>query len=211
MSSNPVPTLLRLLNLTIMLVAFRGHVARASFSIELLNTLYGDLAKFKAGTELGMLRQLVRCFHSQTGNFAIRVMGEITEKIGNCPRIWHAILWEEPASWSWPRHLAILYCYHWGPICWCNGWRPDLRLATPAIRAITSIDGMTADSCQTSLGGSAKSLFVSSTGADLMSNNRIVYDITSKPPATVEWIINKSWTVRVKSSIENLSFMILIY
>lgn len=54
-----------------------------------------------------------------------------------------------------------------------------------ALRAVTSIDGMTADFCHLphSFLGEISSLIINR----VKGVNRVVYDISSKPPATIEW------------------------
>ena len=53
------------------------------------------------------------------------------------------------------------------------------------LRAVTSTDGMTADWCRLPYD------FLAKTSADIINKvkgiNRVVYDISSKPPATIEW------------------------
>ena len=54
-----------------------------------------------------------------------------------------------------------------------------------ALRAVTSTDGMTADFFQ------FEKFFISGLSNNIVNNvrgvNRVVYDVTSKPPATIEW------------------------
>jgi GMP synthase (glutamine-hydrolysing) len=54
-----------------------------------------------------------------------------------------------------------------------------------ALRAVTSTDGMTADYYDFSrnfLGATARRII-----NEVRGINRVVYDITSKPPGTIEW------------------------
>jgi GMP synthase (glutamine-hydrolysing) len=54
-----------------------------------------------------------------------------------------------------------------------------------ALRAVTSVDGMTADFYQfdmTFLGHTATRII-----NEVRGINRVVYDVTSKPPGTIEW------------------------
>ena len=54
-----------------------------------------------------------------------------------------------------------------------------------ALRAVTSVDGMTADWFKIPNSTLAK---VSNEIVNNVKNvNRVVYDITSKPPGTIEW------------------------
>ena len=56
---------------------------------------------------------------------------------------------------------------------------------TAALRAVTSVDGMTADWAHIPYS------VLAAISNDIINNvkgiNRVVYDISSKPPATIEW------------------------
>jgi GMP synthase (glutamine-hydrolysing) len=56
---------------------------------------------------------------------------------------------------------------------------------TCALRAVTSVDGMTADWAH------LPHLFLAKVSNEIINKvkgiNRVVYDISSKPPATIEW------------------------
>jgi GMP synthase (glutamine-hydrolysing) len=54
-----------------------------------------------------------------------------------------------------------------------------------AVRAVTSVDGMTADwyPLPTEVLGRLSTRIIN----EVRGVNRVVYDISSKPPATIEW------------------------
>ncbi len=152
--------------------------------IEPLNTLFKDEVR-ALGIELGMPHDLVWRQPFPGPGLGIRVLGDITEEKLEIVRESDAILREEIK-------LAGLEGDIWQYFTVLTGLRSvgvmgDSRTYdyTIAIRAITSIDGMTADFARIPWDVLQK-VSVRMVN-EVKYINRVVYDITSKPPATVEW------------------------
>ena len=152
--------------------------------IEPLNTLFKDEVR-ALGTALGMPDEVVWRQPFPGPGLAIRVMGEITAERLETVRESDAILREEIAKAGLDRDIWQYFTVNTGVRS--VGVMGDGRTYdyTIAIRAITSIDGMTADFARIPWDVLQKiSVRIVNEVAHV---NRIVYDITSKPPATVEW------------------------
>nr|WP_326717324.1 glutamine-hydrolyzing GMP synthase [Vagococcus sp. B2T-5] len=152
--------------------------------IEPLDTLFKDEVR-ALGTELGMPDSIVWRQPFPGPGLGIRVLGEITEEKLEIVRDSDAILREEIAKAGLDRDIWQYFTVL--PGIRSVGVMGDGRTYdyTIGIRAITSIDGMTADFARIDWDLLQKiSVRIVNEVAHV---NRIVYDITSKPPATVEW------------------------
>lgn len=152
--------------------------------IEPLNTLFKDEVR-ALGTELGMPDSIVWRQPFPGPGLGIRVIGDITEEKLEIVRESDAILREEIAAAGLDRSIWQYFTVL--PGIRSVGVMGDGRTYdyTVGIRAITSIDGMTADFARIDWDLLQKiSVRIVNEVAHV---NRIVYDITSKPPATVEW------------------------
>lgn len=152
--------------------------------IEPLNTLFKDEVR-ALGTQLGMPDDIVWRQPFPGPGLGIRVLGEITEDKLEIVRESDAILREEIAAAGLDRDIWQYFTVL--PGIRSVGVMGDGRTYdyTVGIRAVTSIDGMTADFARIPWDVLQKiSVRIVNEVAHV---NRIVYDITSKPPATVEW------------------------
>ena len=152
--------------------------------IEPLNTLFKDEVR-ALGTALGMPDEVVWRQPFPGPGLAIRVMGDITPEKLETVRESDAILREEIAKAGLERDIWQYFTVNTGVRS--VGVMGDGRTYdyTIAVRAITSIDGMTADFARVPWDVLQKISVRIVNEVDHV--NRVVYDITSKPPATVEW------------------------
>ena len=152
--------------------------------IEPLRTLFKDEAR-DLGEKLGMPEDLVWRQPFPGPGLGIRVLGEITENKLQIVRDSDLILREEIKNAGLDRDIWQYFTVL--PGIRSVGVMGDGRTYdyTVGIRAVNSIDGMTADFARIPWDILQKISVRIVNEVDHV--NRVVYDITSKPPATVEW------------------------
>ncbi|MTV82133.1 glutamine-hydrolyzing GMP synthase [Secundilactobacillus folii] len=152
--------------------------------IEPLRTLFKDEAR-ELGEKLGMPSDLVWRQPFPGPGLGIRVLGEITPEKLQIVRDSDFILRDEIKKAGLDRKIWQYFTVL--PGTRSVGVMGDGRTYdyTVGIRAVTSIDGMTADFAHIPYEVLAK---ISTRIVNEVDHvNRIVYDVTSKPPSTIEW------------------------
>ncbi|HXB93145.1 MAG TPA: glutamine-hydrolyzing GMP synthase [Puia sp.] len=152
--------------------------------VEPLRYLFKDEVR-RVGAELGIPEDLIQRHPFPGPGLAIRILGEVTEE---------KVRLLQEADYVYIKGLKDhrLYSTIWqaGAILLpvkSVGVMGDERTYefTVALRAVTSVDGMTADWAHLPY------TFLADISNDIINNvkgiNRVVYDISSKPPATIEW------------------------
>ncbi|MBI2391956.1 MAG: glutamine-hydrolyzing GMP synthase [Deltaproteobacteria bacterium] len=152
--------------------------------VEPLRELFKDEVR-AAGEVLGLPRSFIWRHPFPGPGLAIRCLGEVTEERLSILRKADAIFLDELRSSGqydavWQAFTVLL------PVR-SVGVMGDERTydETCAIRAVTSSDGMTADWAKLpyDLLGRVSTRIIN----EVKGVNRVVYDISSKPPATIEW------------------------
>jgi GMP synthase (glutamine-hydrolysing) len=152
--------------------------------IEPLKTLFKDEVR-ELGEKLGMPHELVWRQPFPGPGLGIRVLGEVTADKLKIVRDSDAILREEIAKHGldgevWQYFTVLTGVRSVGVMG--DGRTYDYTIA---IRAITSVDGMTADFAK--LPWDILEEISRRIVNEVDHINRVVYDITAKPPATIEW------------------------
>lgn len=152
--------------------------------VEPLRSLFKDEVR-KIGHELGIPAAMLNRHPFPGPGLAIRILGEVTEEKVQ-------LLQEADYVYTQLLRKTGLYDKVWqaGTILLpvkSVGVMGDERTYeyTVALRAVTSVDGMTADWAQLPYE------FLADVSNEIINTvkgiNRVVYDISSKPPATIEW------------------------
>lgn len=152
--------------------------------VEPLRNLFKDEVR-KVGRELGIPSEMIDRHPFPGPGLAIRILGEITEEKvqllqeaddlyikGLKDNNLYATVWQAGAILLPVKSVGVM---------------GDERTYefTVALRAVSSVDGMTADWSHLPYE------FLANISNEIINNvrgiNRVVYDISSKPPATIEW------------------------
>jgi len=152
--------------------------------VEPLNTLFKDEVR-RVGKSLGLSHDLLGRHPFPGPGLAIRILGDITpEKVAILQEVDHVFIQGLKAEGLydqvWQAGSMLL------PIQ-SVGVMGDERTyeKVVALRAVESVDGMTADWVHLPYE------FLAKTSNEIINKvkgvNRVVYDISSKPPATIEW------------------------
>ena len=152
--------------------------------VEPLRDLFKDEVR-RVGTELGLPENVVQRQPFPGPGLAIRIMGEVTREKLETLRDADYIFRDEIAKADLNREIWQYFAVITNSKT--VGVQGDFRTYENviALRAVTSVDAMTADWARIPFD-------VLETISGRITNevkhaNRIVYDITSKPPATIEW------------------------
>jgi GMP synthase (glutamine-hydrolysing) len=152
--------------------------------VEPLRELFKDEVR-AVGRELGLAEELVEREPFPGPGLAVRIVGEVTRERVELLRAADAIVREElqdrpDAAHLWQGFAVLL------PIQ-TVGVQGDERTYDQviAVRAVESLDGMTADWAR--LSHDTLETLGRRIPNEVRGINRVVYDVSSKPPATIEW------------------------
>ncbi len=152
--------------------------------VEPLRRLFKDEVR-KVGKALGLPNEIVRRHPFPGPGLAIRILGEVTSQKLNCLRDADFIVREEVRKAGlydeiWQAFAVLL------PVCSVGVMGDKRTYAWPIVlRCVSSEDGMTADWSR--LPYELLEILSNRIVNEVEGVNRVVLDVTSKPPGTIEW------------------------
>jgi len=163
-----------------------GLPAQLGFNhlIEPLRMLFKDEVR-AIGEELGLPKEMVWRQPFPGPGLAVRILGEVTrERVEVLQKADHIVLDEmKAAGWYykvWQSFAVLLPVKTVGVMGDCRTYENAV-----ALRVVQSSDGMTAD--WVDLPHELLARISTRIINEVRGINRVVYDITSKPPGTIEW------------------------
>ncbi|MDN5309209.1 MAG: hypothetical protein PWP14_603 [Methanolobus sp.] len=148
--------------------------------VEPVEDLYKDEVR-EVARALGLPHEISERMPFPGPGLSVRIVGEVTEELVNIVREANAIVEDELVEkfHPWQTFAAI--------IGKGTGVKGDVRVHgwIVAVRAVGSRDGMTAEALE--LPWSVLNRIESRISASLPTVARVVYDLTPKPPATIEF------------------------
>lgn len=154
--------------------------------IEPLRMMFKDEVRY-VGEALGLPEDLVWRHPFPGPGLAVRIAGEVTEARLNLLRACDEILLEELTAAGWYRRVAQAFAVLLPveSVAVKGDGRSYEGSHVVALRIVESNDFMTADwvHVDPALLGAVSTRILN----EVAAVNRVVYDISSKPPATIEW------------------------
>jgi GMP synthase (glutamine-hydrolysing) len=153
--------------------------------VEPLRDLFKDEVR-RIGEELGLPEEIVHRQPFPGPGLAVRIVGEVTAENLRTVRGADRVVREEIRRAGLERETWQVFCVLLAGVRTVGVMGDDRTYESPVVvRVVTSEDAMTADWAR--LPDDVLDRIATGIVREVPGVNRVVYDITSKPPGTIEW------------------------